>query len=90
MTITLDLQPETERGLIAQAQSKGLSLTEHAREILAAAAAPANSSVAICSAAPVAANLYDLFTPVRALLTDEEVDRYFGRTPSASRSIDFG
>jgi predicted HicB family RNase H-like nuclease len=35
MTITLDLQPEIERGLLAQAQAKGVSLTDYAHEVLA-------------------------------------------------------
>jgi len=39
--------------------------------------------------APQARNLFELFAPVRGLLTDEEIDRMFSRTPSASRPVDF-
>jgi hypothetical protein len=35
MTITLDLQPDIERGLQAQAQAKGVSLAAYAQEVLA-------------------------------------------------------
>lgn len=38
--------------------------------------------------APEARNLFDLFAPVRGLLTDEEIDRCFTRNPSAGRSVD--
>ena len=31
MTLTLDLQPEIERGLLAQAQAKGVPLADHCR-----------------------------------------------------------
>ncbi len=34
MTITIDLQPEVERGLLARAQAKGVSLNDFAREVL--------------------------------------------------------
>jgi len=84
MTITLDLQPEIERGLLAQAQPKGVSLADYAQEVLAreAKAAPpvANASEA--------KNLFDLFAPVRGLLTDEEVDTLFQRNSSPGRSVD--
>ena len=66
-----------------------VSLSEFAMELLTTAAELGRSS-ASQSMEMQADNLYDLFTPVRGLLTDEEVDRYFTRTPSASRPVDFG
>lgn len=33
MTVTLDLSPEVERGLLAQAEARGLSLSEYLQEI---------------------------------------------------------
>ena len=87
MTLTLNLQPEIERGLLAQAQAKGVSLTDYAQELLAMA------SVVKIAETPApsteAKNLYELFAPVRGLLTDEEIDLYFSRTPSASRPVNF-
>lgn len=85
MTITLDLQPEIERGLLAQAQAKGISLTEYAQEVLAREAKVAETPGASASEAK---SLYDLFTPIRGLLTDEEIDRCFGRNPSSGRPVD--
>ena len=35
MTITLDLQPEIEKGLLAQAAARGLSLADYLQEIVA-------------------------------------------------------
>jgi hypothetical protein len=86
MTIIIDLQPDIERGLLARAEAKGLSLADFAQEVLAREAV--NSSVAHAPAS-TARNLYELFSPVRGLLTDEEIDLYFSRTPSSSRSVNF-
>ena len=85
MTIPIDLQPEIERGLLARAQAKGVSLTDFAQEILAREAA---THPPMSEPASNAKNLYDLFVPVRGLLTDEEVDQYFTRTHSSSRPVD--
>ena len=41
------------------------------------------------SRAAQAGNLMELFAPVRGLLTDEEVDTLFSRSPSISRPVDF-
>jgi len=89
MSLTLDLQPEIERSLLAQASARGISLSDFATELLTQAAGPAYAN-ASQSTEPQADNLYDLFTPIRGLLTDEEIDRYFARTPSESRPVDFG
>jgi len=35
-----------------------------------------------------AANLIELFEPVRGLLTDEEIDVVFSRNPSTGRPVD--
>lgn len=84
MTLTLDLQPEIERSLLAQAQAKGVSLADYAQEVLAREA-KAVPSVANASEAK---NLFDLFAPVRGLLTDEEVDTLFQRNSSPGRPVD--
>jgi hypothetical protein len=34
-------------------------------------------------------NLFELFAPVRGLLTDDEIDTLFGRNRSMSRPVDF-
>jgi hypothetical protein len=84
MTLNIDLQPEIERSLSARAQEKGISLSEFAREVLTVAAMPHRG----IEERSKAENLYELFAPVRGLLTDEEVDRYFGRTASQSRPLE--
>ncbi len=85
MTLTIDLQPEIERGLLAQAHSRGISLTEYAHEVLVREAKAANAD----PAASEATNLYELFEPVRGLLTDEEVDTLFSRNQSSARPVNF-
>jgi hypothetical protein len=77
MTITLDLQPEVERGPVAQAQARGVSLAEYVREIVTREA-----QVTETGPASEAKNLYEPFTPVRGLLSDEEIDSLFARSRS--------
>ena len=89
MTLMIDLKPDIERGLMARAQAKGVSLSEYAQEVLSREATPQETSPHLQDSAVQATNLYDLFAPVRGLLTDDEVDFYFSRTTSASRPVDF-
>jgi hypothetical protein len=84
MTITIDLQPEIERGLAAQAQARGVSLADYVQEIVSREA-----RVSEATPAPLEAkNLFDLFDPVRGLLSDEEIDTLFARNRSLSRPVD--
>jgi len=53
-----------------------------AQEVLAREASAIPSGGAQVASEP---NLYELFAPVRGLLTDEEIDQYFSRTPRSSR-----
>jgi len=87
MTITLDLAPDVEQGLLVQARAKGVSITDFVEEIVKRQA----SQPAVSSPAPAsqAENLYDLFDPVRGLLTDEEVETLFARNRSLGRPVDF-
>ena len=89
MTLTIDLQPDIERGLLARAQARGVSLSEFAQEVLAREARPLDASPSTPELCSKAENLFDLLAPVRGLLTDEEVDQYFKRTKSSSRPVDF-
>ena len=84
MMITIDLQPEVERDLLAQAQAKGVSLTDYVQEIVAREARAPEAA----ENATEAKNLFELFAPVRGLLTDEEIDTLFARNPSPSRPVD--
>jgi hypothetical protein len=88
MTLKIDLHPDIERGLLTRAHAKGVSLADFAREVLAREAKPLEPPQSQGPASE-AGNLYDLFAPVRGLLTDEEIDLYFTRTPSSSRPFDF-
>ena len=66
-------------------ETSGVSLSEHACEILARASVVTIPETREATGkAPEAKNLYELFAPVRGLLTDQEIDFYFSRTPSAS------
>jgi hypothetical protein len=84
MTIQLDLAPDVERGLLAQAERHGVSLEEYVEEIITREAHRPPSAMA----GREAANLIELSEPVRGLLSDEEVDTLFRRSPSSSRPID--
>lgn len=86
MTITLNLDPDIEQGLLAQAQAKGVSLTDYVEQIVereARQALPVHASDKRTGQA-----LIDVCADVRGLLTDEEIDTMFARNRSLSRSID--
>lgn len=86
MIITIDLQPDVERSLAAQAGARGVSLTEYVTEIVAR---EAHAPDAAGPMSPLeATNLLDLLAPVRGLLTDQEIDTLFSRNPSTSRPVD--
>jgi hypothetical protein len=89
MTLTIQLQPEIERRLSERAQAKGVSLTDFAQEVLARESTSIAAADTSESPASKPDNLYNLFAPVRGILTDEEVDTYFTRTASSSRPVDF-
>jgi post-segregation antitoxin (ccd killing protein) len=84
VTIALDLQPDIERGLLAQARARGVSLAAYAQEVLAREAKAAASSQR-----RTGQELIDACAKVRGLLTDEEVDTLFRRSHSFSRPVDF-
>ena len=84
MTITLDLQPETERGLVAQATARGLSLLDYVNEIVVRQAHTHSRSEN-----RTGQELIDSCEKVRGLLTDDEVDILFRRTPSFARLVEF-
>ncbi len=86
MTFTIDLQPEIERCLLAQAQAKGVSLTDYVKEIV-------SREVHISTAGPAQPRrtgqaLIDVCAEVRGVLTDEEIDTLFARNRSVSRPVD--
>jgi len=79
VTLTHDLNPDVERGLLAQAQAHGVSLKEYVQEIVAR---EAHVSVAAPTAVPgtQAKNLVELFanSPFKGLSMEFERDRDFG------------
>jgi hypothetical protein len=84
MTLTIELQPEIERSLLARASAKGLSLTAFAQEVLTREAWPEVPPVPLTGQA-----LIDSAARVRGLFSDGEVDLLSSRTPSQSRPVDF-
>jgi hypothetical protein len=82
MSITLNLDPEIENGLIIQAQARGISLEGYIGEIVAREAKFASSG----NVAASARDLVELFAPLRGLFQDGELD--FKRNPSACRPVD--
>jgi hypothetical protein len=95
MVIAVDIRPEVEAELARQAAAHGRALEVHAANLLEDAAqvsaqqTPRRLLTCEESRAAQAANLMELFEPIRGLLTDEDVDTLFSRNPSAGRPVDF-
>jgi hypothetical protein len=87
MTITIDLQPEIERGLLARAQAKGVSLTEYVQGIVAREARVSEAKPSPAERRTGQA-VIDAFAELGGALTDEEIDRMFTRNPSPARLVD--
>ena len=85
----IDIAPETER-LVREEILNGHfhSADEVIRAGVEALREKYVSTATIPEPAPQASNLYELFAPVRGLLTDEEIDRLFSRDPSPDRPVD--
>ncbi len=84
MTILIEIRPEVQAELARQAAAQG-------RAIEAVAAALLEEAIHVPDAPPVrisAENLMELSEPVRGLLTNEEIDTIFRRSPSTARPVD--
>ena len=73
MTITLEIQPEIERGLLARAQARGISMTAFVEEIVAREAHLGTGQ-----------ELIDVCARVRGLADDLDISR----NPSSGRAVD--
>jgi hypothetical protein len=86
MTIMIDLKPEIEDGLSAQADARGISLTDYVNEIVAREAHAPVPDPELSTLTGQA--LIDGAAGIRGILTDEEIDTLFTRNRSVSRSIE--
>jgi hypothetical protein len=91
MILTLDIRPEVQAELARQAALQGRAIESVAAALLESAVHPLSGGSP--APAPDASlgetqNLFDLFAPVRGLLTDEEIDTLFARNRSMSRPVD--
>jgi hypothetical protein len=84
VNVTLNLNPEVEKGLMARAHARGLSLDDYLQELVAKEA-----GLPVAAAEPPHRRTGQVCAKVRGLLTDEEVDTLFSRTHSFSRPVDF-
>lgn len=86
MTVTLDLVPEIERNLLAQANERGVSLHDYLQEIVAKAAASSPDS----QSPRKAANLSDLLlnSPFAGAGLDLERSKDFPRTSELASSVE--
>jgi hypothetical protein len=84
MTITLNLQPDIEKGLVAEAAARGVSVGDYVQEIIVR-----ETRLSSATLPRTGQDLIDASAKVRGLLTDEEVDTLFSRRPSFSRPVDF-
>ena len=83
MVISLNLNPDIERGLLAKAQSKGISLSEFVEEIVMREARNFEKS-----SDRMGQELLDIGARVRGLLTDDEVDSFFARNSLLNPTVD--
>lgn len=82
MNLTIHIEPDIERVLIAKAQERGVSPSGFVEEIVARevkAAPPPKRRTG--------QDLIDACAKVRGLLSDEEVDTLFARSQSYSRPV---
>ena len=85
----IDVAPETER-LVREEILNGhfQSADEVIRAGVEALREKYVSATTTTEPASQSSSLYDLFAPVRGLLTDDEIDQIFTRDPSPSRPVD--
>jgi tetrahydromethanopterin S-methyltransferase subunit D len=93
MTLTLDIKPEVQAELARQAIAQGRAIETIAAALLEEAvhpvAAPLSASAEATASGPVTGQaIIDAFAEIRGLLTDEEIDRMFTRSPSTARPVD--
>ena len=77
MTMTLDLQPEVEKGLLDQATARGMSLNDYVKQIVVREARVPQAT----APAGEARNLVELFanSPFKGLDMEFERDKDHGR-----------
>lgn len=87
----IDIAPETER-LVREEISSGhfRSVDDLIKAGVEALREKGVPSLDLASKPSDPGNLFDLFTPVRGLLTDNEIDQYFSRDSSPGRAVDLG
>ncbi len=85
MTITIELMPEIESGLLTQAKARGISLADFVSEIVAR---EAHVFRAETDSPRTGQSLVDVCAEIRGLLTDDEIDTLFARNRSMSRSVE--
>lgn len=84
MSITLELTPEAERGLLRQAEAKGLSLTDYLQELVSLQAMASDPTKSPLSGQA----LVDAFAEIRGLLSDAEIDAMLERNASTGRPVE--
>jgi hypothetical protein len=85
MTLTVDIRPEVEAELVRQAAARGRAIEVHAAALLESAVHLPGPRAPARTGQP----LIDAGAKVSGLLTDEEVDTLFSRTPSFARPVEF-
>lgn len=84
--MTITLPPRQEQAIQAAIDA---GLIRSVEELIDSALERLTQVSAKDDASP-AGNLFELFSPIRGLLTDEEIDRLFRRDASPGRSVDLG
>jgi hypothetical protein len=82
--MNITLLPHQEKA-IEEAISAGV--IHSVEELIESAIAHLPQSIPASARAAKAANLVDLFEPIRGLLSDDEIDAMFSRNPSTGRPV---
>ena len=93
MTLTLDIKPEVLAELARQATAQGRAIETVAAALLEQAVHPVDAPLSASTEATPPEHttgqaLIDAFAEIRGLLTDEEIDRMFTRSPAPARPVD--
>jgi hypothetical protein len=87
MAITLDIRPEVQAELARQAAIQGRAIEDVAAALLDNAVHQPSPEAGFTERRTGQA-LIDAFADIRGLLSDEEIDRMFGRNRSTTRPVD--
>lgn len=89
MTLSIDLQAEIAKELLARAEAQSVSPSEYIQGLVLRDTTPTGVHSRPSGQQLSGQELIDIGASVRGLLSDDEVDTLFARNPLAGRPVDF-